>query len=68
MQMLISFWVVLFPDRGLVLGRGAFLVPFARLGGRKVRKARWCFADPLGDVFMYHGGSAAVLLDLRRRF
>ena len=26
------------PDRGLVLGRGAFLVRTVRLGGHKVRK------------------------------
>ena len=54
------------PDRGLVLGRGAFLVRTVRLGGPKVRKARRNFADPLegGDVFMYRGASSAVLLDL----
>ena len=37
------------PDRGLVLGRGAFLVRAVRLGGPKVRKARRNFADPLGE-------------------
>ena len=44
----------LVPDRGLVLGRGAFLVRTVRLGGPKVCKARRNFADPLegGDVFM----------------
>ena len=58
------------PDRGLVLGRGAFLVRSVRLGGPKVRKARRNLADPLegGGVFMYHDASTAVLLDLRRRF
>ena len=42
------------PDRGLVLGRDAFLVRTVRLGGPKVRKARRNFADPLegGDVFL----------------
>ena len=58
------------PDRGLVLGRGAFLVRTVRLGGPKVRKARRNFAGPLegSDVFLYHDASTAVLLDLRRRF
>ena len=51
------------PDRGLVLGRGAFLVCTVRFGGPEVRKARRNFADPLegGDVFMYHDASTAVL-------
>ena len=35
------------PDRGLVLGGGAFLVRTVRLGGPEVRKARRNFADPL---------------------
>ena len=34
------------PDRGLVLGRGTFLVRTVRLGGPQVRKARRNFADP----------------------
>ena len=56
------------PDRGLVLGRGSFLVRKVRLGGPKVRKARGHFADPQegSDVFMYHNASTALLLDLRR--
>ena len=43
------------PDKGLVSGRGAFLVRTVRLGGPRVRKARRNFADPLerGDMFMY---------------
>ena len=58
------------PDRGLVLGRGAFLVRTVRLGGPEVRKARRNFADPLegGDVLMYHDASTDLLLDLRRWF
>ena len=56
------------PDRGLVLGRGSFLVRTVRLGGPEVRKARGNFADPQeGDVFMYHDASTALLFDLRRR-
>ena len=35
------------PDRGLVLGRFAFLVRTVRLGGPEVRKARRNFADPV---------------------
>ena len=60
----------LVPERGVVLGRGEFLVRTVRLGGPQVRKARRNFADPLGgcDVFTYHDASTAVLLDLRRRF
>ena len=38
------------PDRGLLLGRGAFLVRTVKLGGPKVRKARRNFADPLEGV------------------
>ena len=58
------------PDRGLVLGRGSFLVRKVRLGGPKVRKARRNFADPQDGfaVFMYHDASAALLIsgvDLR---
>ena len=34
------------PDRGLVLGRGSYLVRSVRLGGPKARKARRNFADP----------------------
>ena len=34
------------PDRGLVLGRGAFVVRTVRLGAPKVRKARKNLADP----------------------
>ena len=43
------------PERGLVLGRGSFLVRTVRLGGPKVRKARRNFADPQEgcEVFMY---------------
>ena len=37
-------------DRGLVLGRGSFLVRTVRLGGPKVRKARRNFADPQEGV------------------
>ena len=58
----------LVPNKGL--GRGSFVPRTVRLSGSKVRKARRNFADPLegGDVFMHHDASAAVLLDLRRRF
>ena len=57
------------PERGLVLGGGAFLARTVRLGGPKVRKASRNSADPIegGDVFMHHDASTAVLLDLRRR-
>ena len=69
MQMLIVFRVGPVPERGLVLGGGAFLARTVRLGGPEVRKARGNFADPIegGDVFMYHDASTAVLLDLRCR-
>ena len=58
------------PDRGLVMGRGSFLVRTVRLCGPKVRKARRNFADPQegSDVFMFHDASIALVLDLRRRF
>ena len=38
------------PERGLVLGRGSFLVRTARLGDPKVREARRNFADPQDEV------------------
>ena len=46
------------------------MVRTVRLGDPEIRKARGNFADPLegSDVFMYHDASAAVLLDLSRRF
>ena len=58
------------PERGLIMGRGTARMRVVRLCGPKVRKARKNAADAHegGDAFMYRDSSAALLLDLRRRF
>ena len=68
--MLFGSVVVLFPSRGLVLGRGAALFRRVQLGGYWVRRARADAADALdaADVFLYRDFSNAPLLDMRRRF
>ena len=67
---LIGFAGGLVPERGLIMGGCTARMRVVRLGGPEVRKARKNVFDAHegGDVHMFRDSSAALLLDLRRRF